>query len=223
MTLRVQSSHKIFQKIFLLNKAKTEEAVYQMIVEPETCAYEVLVATESCWATTTCRYTTQRTESCSVKKLISEEHCELWVTYNSTFFNGSVNFSFTKDGYLSSYTAEGLEWSMTPKNIYPTYKKPRPTTSNAFRANLTCSIICAHKLGDPCSNQTTIKNQIQKEPHTRTKKCGKSNSNARRQHPKSEPNLLIKKQLTLKSHSPTLKQEHHSQHNALIHPHQKRS
>lgn len=47
-----------------------------------------------------------------VKNLILEGYCELWVIYNFIFFDGLVYFSFIKDGYLSFYIVECLEWSM---------------------------------------------------------------------------------------------------------------
>ncbi|KAG0554430.1 hypothetical protein M758_12G094500 [Ceratodon purpureus] len=134
---------RTFKRLPYSTKQRLKKRSAQMIVEPETGAYKVLVAigiNSMLLGYDTLEVYDSRTKSWSVKNFIPEGYCEPWVTYNSTFFDGSVYFSFTKDGYLSSYTVEGLEWSMTPQDIFPTYTKPRPTQLFVSQGRLCCLV-----------------------------------------------------------------------------------
>lgn len=134
---------RTFRKLPYSTKQRLKKRSAQMIVEPETGAYKVLVAVginSMLLGYDTLEVYDSRTKSWSVKNLIPEGYCEPWVTYNSTFFDGSVYFSFTKDGYLSSYTVEGLEWSMTLQNIFSTHTKPRPTQLFVSQGRLCCLV-----------------------------------------------------------------------------------
>lgn len=134
---------RTYRKLPYSTKQRLKKRSAQMIVEPETGAYKVIVAigiNSMLLGYDSLEVYDSRTKCWSVKNLIPEGYCEPWVTYNSTFFDGSVYFSFTKDGYLSSYTVERLEWSMTSQNIFPTHTKPRPTQLFVSQGRLCCLV-----------------------------------------------------------------------------------
>ena len=134
---------RTYRKLPYSTKQRLKKRTAQMIVEQETGAYKVIVAigiNSMLLGYDSLEVYDSRTKSWSVKNLIPEGYCEPWVTYNSTFFEGSVYFSLTKDGYLGSYSVESLEWSATLQQIFPTYTKPRPTQLFVSRGRLCCLV-----------------------------------------------------------------------------------